>query len=73
MKFMAEATSLSGASAAGKAGLERSAPAYAGQKPARPAPGLLRRLIGRKEPSTYQRCLAVHVYYAGRRGALSDG
>jgi len=70
---MAEAKSLSGAGAAGKADLERSIAAYAGRKPARQAPGLLRRLIGRKEPSTYQRCLAVHVYFAGRRGALSDG
>jgi hypothetical protein len=68
---MAKATSLS-AEGPGKAGLERSAPAWSAQKPTRPAAGFLRRIIRRKEPSTYQRCLALHMYYAGRNSALSD-
>jgi hypothetical protein len=32
---------------------------------------LLRRLLGRKEPTTYQRCLAVHLLFAGPRSGLS--
>jgi hypothetical protein len=32
--------------------------------------GLLKRLFGRKTPTLYQRCLAVHILSAGERGAL---
>ena len=32
---------------------------------------LLRRIFGREEPTTYQRCLAVHMYFSGPRGGLS--
>jgi hypothetical protein len=32
---------------------------------------LLSRVFGRREPTTYQRCLAVHLFYAGPRGGLS--
>ena len=32
---------------------------------------LLSRVFGRREPTTYQRCLAVHVFFAGPRGGLS--
>jgi hypothetical protein len=69
---MAKAVSLS-TERPGKAGLERSVPAWSAQKPARPEAGFLRRLMRRKEPSTYQRCLALHMYFAGRRSGLSDG
>jgi hypothetical protein len=39
-------------------------------KPAEPKP-LLQRVFARKEPSVYQRCLAVHMYFASPRGGLS--
>jgi hypothetical protein len=29
------------------------------------------RLIGRRQPTTYHRCLAVHIHFAGPRSALS--
>jgi hypothetical protein len=29
------------------------------------------RLLHRRETTTYQRCLAVHIHYAGPRSALS--
>ncbi len=29
------------------------------------------RWLGRREPTTYQRCLAIHIYFAGPRSALS--
>ena len=32
---------------------------------------LLSRVFGRSEPTTYQRCLAVHLFFAGPRGGLS--
>jgi hypothetical protein len=31
----------------------------------------LRRLFGRREPTTYQRFLAVHIHYADPRSALN--
>jgi hypothetical protein len=31
----------------------------------------LGRLLNRQEMTTYQRCLAVHIHYAGPRSALS--
>jgi hypothetical protein len=31
----------------------------------------LGRLLNRREMTTYQRCLAVHIHYAGPRSALS--
>jgi hypothetical protein len=39
-------------------------------KPATERP-LLKRLFGRAEPTTYHRCLAVHIHHAGPRGGLS--
>lgn len=38
--------------------------------PASAKPGALRRVFGRREPTTFHRCLAVHMYYAGRPSAL---
>jgi hypothetical protein len=32
--------------------------------------GFLRRLFGRRTPSLYQRCLAVHIAGAAKRSAL---
>lgn len=32
--------------------------------------GALRSLLGRGEPTTFQRCLAVHMHFAERTGAL---
>ena len=32
--------------------------------------GAIRRVFGRTEPTTFHRCLAVHMYYAGRPSAL---
>ena len=32
---------------------------------------LLQRVFARKEPTAFQRCLAVHMYFAGPRGGLS--
>jgi hypothetical protein len=29
------------------------------------APTWLQRVLGRREPTTYQRCLAVHIHFAG--------
>jgi hypothetical protein len=40
------------------------------EKPTETKP-LLKRVFARKEPSAYQRCLAVHMYFAGPRGGLS--
>jgi hypothetical protein len=40
-------------------------------KPAAARAPLLRRLLGRAEPTTYQRCLAVHLHFASPRGGLS--
>jgi hypothetical protein len=31
----------------------------------------LGRLLARQQPTTYQRCLAVHIHYAATRSALS--
>ena len=31
---------------------------------------LLRRILGRRRPTLYQRCLAVHILGAGQLGAL---
>ena len=33
-------------------------------QPAAPPRPLLRRLFGRPEPTTFQRCLAVHMHYS---------
>jgi hypothetical protein len=33
--------------------------------------GWLARLLRRREPTTYHRCLAIHIHYAGPRSALS--
>jgi hypothetical protein len=30
-----------------------------------------KRKVDRREPTTFQRCLAVHIHYAGPRGGLS--
>jgi hypothetical protein len=30
----------------------------------------LERLLGRRQPTTYQRCLAIHIHFAGPRSAL---
>ena len=39
---------------------------------ATPAPRtFVQRLLRREEPSTYQRCLAVHLFYSSPRGGLS--
>jgi hypothetical protein len=38
--------------------------------PAPPIPWI-RRWFARPEPSAYQRCLAVHIHFAGPRSALS--
>jgi hypothetical protein len=51
--------------------VEATEPAWCARKPAKPASGWFGR-AGRREPSAYQRCLAVHVYFAGRPSALSD-
>ena len=41
--------------------------------PTKPAEsgGWLDVLRRRREPSTYQRCLAVHIHFAGPRGGLT--
>jgi hypothetical protein len=42
--------------------------------PAKTAPAprhLLGRVFRREEPSTFQRCLAVHIHFASPRGGLS--
>jgi hypothetical protein len=31
----------------------------------------LGRWLGRREPTTYQRCLAIHIHFAGPHSALS--
>jgi hypothetical protein len=31
----------------------------------------LGRVLVRRQPTAYQRCLAIHIYYAGPRSALS--
>jgi hypothetical protein len=33
--------------------------------------GPLARLLRRRQPSTFHRCLAVHLYFASPRGGLS--
>lgn len=40
------------------------------ERPARQR--LLRRLFRRSEPTTFQRCLAVHMHYAARNGVLQE-
>ncbi|HEV2548299.1 MAG TPA: hypothetical protein VGU20_13250 [Stellaceae bacterium] len=42
----------------------------AAQRVASSAP-LLRRWFRRREPTVFQRCLAVHIHFAGPRSALS--
>ena len=32
---------------------------------------LVSRWLGRRKPTTYERCLAVHIHFAGPRSALS--
>jgi hypothetical protein len=39
--------------------------------PAERRQGWLGKLIHRRRVTTYQRCLAVHIHYAGPRSALS--
>jgi hypothetical protein len=39
--------------------------------PRREPGSLLGRWLGRGQPTTYQRCLAVHIHYAAPRSALS--
>jgi hypothetical protein len=36
-----------------------------------PGTSWLGRWLGQRQPTTYQRCLAIHIYYAGPRSALS--
>lgn len=33
-------------------------------------PSWFRRWFGRRKPTTYQRCLAVHIHFAGPHSAL---
>jgi hypothetical protein len=43
-------------------------------RPAKPSTSsrpLLRRLFKREDPSLFQRCLAVHIHFAGPHGGLS--
>ena len=58
-----------------KSTAKEAAPAKAWRvAPAKPAAArapLLKRLLGRAEPTTYQRCLAVHLHFASPRGGLS--
>lgn len=35
-----------------------------------PHPSLLGRLFHRSEPTVYQRCLAIHVHFAGNNGGM---
>ena len=37
----------------------------------RARPAWLGRLLHRREPTTYHRCLAIHIHYAGPHSALS--
>ena len=55
-----------------KAKTAAAAPAWkvAPQQPAR-KPALIQRILGKAEPTTYQRCLAVHLHFAAPRGGLS--
>ena len=39
--------------------------------PVRQRSSWLGRWLGRREPSTYQRCLAIHIHFAGPHSALS--
>ena len=39
--------------------------------PAPPSPSLLDRWLGRRKPTTFHRCLAIHIHFAGPRSALS--
>ena len=42
------------------------------RRPPQPARySLLGRWLGRRQPTTYERCLAVHIHFAGPRSALS--
>jgi hypothetical protein len=41
------------------------------RRPAQQPRPLLRRIFGREEPTTYQRCLAVHMFFSGPRSGLS--
>jgi hypothetical protein len=36
----------------------------------RPRNSWLGRWLGRREPTTYQRCLAIHIHFAAPRSAL---
>ena len=45
-------------------------PVAASQSARRPHRRFLRHIFRRKEVTTFQRCLAVHMYYASRVGAL---
>jgi len=47
--------------------LERQAPTPT----ARQRNSWLGRWLGRREPTTYHRCLAIHIHFAGPRSALS--
>lgn len=40
------------------------------QQPAPRRPGRVRSWLARRKPSTYQRCLAVHIHFAGPHSAL---
>jgi hypothetical protein len=39
--------------------------------PLRQRSSWLGRWLGRPEPTTYQRCLAIHIHFAGPHSALS--
>ena len=39
--------------------------------PVRQRSSWLGRWLGRREPTTYQRCLAIHIHFAGPHSALS--
>lgn len=45
----------------------RVAPAQPAARPRRP----FARFLRREQPSTFHRCLAVHLYFASARGGLS--
>ncbi len=45
--------------------------AVTSSKPLPPQPSWFGRLFRHREPSTFQRCLAVHMHYAAPRNTLS--
>lgn len=52
-----------------------SPPAIARPRPLHAAPpasrgSWVKRWFGRREPTAYQRCLAIHIHFAGPRSAL---